>query len=113
MLTSDFIKAIESYYGKYRPAVKVVVTQYLQAVSESELPEIRKQLLLTVSGRYDYVPDVATIEQARKEIKRARPTLPEYIPMGREQISEEFNPDLGGLLKGLIKKLKKPGKKND
>ena len=57
MTYSDFIKGIEAYYGKYKPAaVKAVVAQYLAKVPEIELPEIRKQLLLTASTPFGHVP---------------------------------------------------------
>ena len=106
MTSEQFIKAIESYYGKYRPGVKTVVLQYLSTVAEKELSEIRKELLLTVSTQYGHVPDVATIEQARKDLRSSRPALPEYKPALIGVDSEAFNPELGGLLSGLVKKMR-------
>ncbi len=112
MTSSDFIKKVEAYYGKYKPAVRAVVRQYVAKIPEVELQTIRKQLHLTVSTQYNHVPDVATIEEARKDIALAAPIWV-TSEMLIDQVAEEFHPELGGKLKGLIKKLKKPGESKE
>jgi len=106
--SEQFIKAIEKYYGNYKFGVKKVVWEYLAKIPEDELPEIRRQLHLTVSTQYGHVPDVATIEQARKDIRSSRPALSAYQPLLPDSTAKDFNPELGGLIGGLVKKLRKP-----
>lgn len=107
MTIPEFIKAIEGYYGKYKPATKSVVIQYLQ--EESVYPErlraIWRHLVKTVSGQYGFVPDVATIEQAKKDAAKEYATKQlEYKPAEPEQEAQDFHEELGGLLKKLVEK---------
>ena len=107
MHSEQFIKAIENYYGKYKSGVKAVVVQYLTTVPENELPEIRRQLHLTVSTQYGHVPDVATIEQARKEIGSTRPALPEYKPLLPEPDARSMKIEAGELMKKIMMKVRR------
>ena len=64
MTYSDFIEAIEGYYGQYeRETIKDMVRQYLQRyIPEASLPELYAETLKTVSTQYRSVPDIAVFE---------------------------------------------------
>lgn len=104
MTIPEFIKAVEGYYGKYKPGTKSVVVQYLreEQLHPDRLREIWRHLVKTVSGQYAFTPDVATIEQARREIRSVRAAPAEYRPALPDPAAEQFRPELEGLLKGLV-----------
>ena len=105
--SEQFIKAIENYYGKYSEGVKKVVRQYLATVPEAMLPKIRAQLILTVSTQYGHVPDVATIEVARKEVAKeyAQKQL-EYKPSEPDPDALNYREELGEKLTELVERFR-------
>jgi hypothetical protein len=68
MKASDFVTAIEKYYGKYSSEFKrTVVQEYADKISETERPIILRLLVEAVSDQYRSVPDVAAIRKVREE----------------------------------------------
>lgn len=105
--SNAFMKSLESYYGNYRSGVKKVVREYLETIPAEDLPLIRRELIMTVSTQFGHVPDVATIEKARNEMKPPdgqisshRPVLPDPL-VGTLEIEE------GGLWKRVMAEGKK------
>lgn len=107
MTIPEFIKAIEGYYGKYKPTTKSVVAQYLQeeGLHPERLRAIWRHLVKTVSGQYGFVPDVAVIEQAKKETGKEYATKQlEYKPVDPDPEAIDFSEKLGEKLSELVER---------
>ena len=72
MTTEKFIKAIEDYYGEYRPMVKVVVAKYVHDLYPESRQELFNRITREQTGRYNFVPDLAVIRQTWRGIKEER-----------------------------------------
>ena len=68
----QFMALIEGYYGKYeRPAQKDIVRQYLilkYGDESKELDVLYKRTLLEYSGKFRYAPDIAILEDIRRQV---------------------------------------------
>lgn len=109
MTIPEFIKAVEGYYGKYKPGTKSVVTQYLQeeSIHPDRLREIWRHLVKTVSGQYAFTPDVAAIEQAKRETgKEYALRRLEYKPPAPDPAAIDFSGELEGKLRALVEKFR-------
>ena len=107
MTIPEFVKAMESYYGKYKAGTKSVVVQYLREedVHPERLRAIWRHLVKTVSGQYAFVPDVATIEQAKRDTAKeyALKQL-EYKPAEPDPEAIDFSVELGAKLSELVER---------
>jgi len=116
MTTRECLKMIESYYGRYeRAVVKETVVDYLGQFRETELEILYQRLILDYSGQYKYTPDVAILEDIKKQINEEQRNKVESILIGTdrqrprtpklpEPISEEERQSAGQILRGLLKK---------
>ena len=116
MTTRECLKMIESYYGRYeRAVVKETVVDYLGQFRETELEILYQRLILDYSGQYKYTPDVAILEDIKKQINEEQRNKVEGILIGTdrerprtpklpEPISEEERQSAGQILRGLLKK---------
>jgi len=68
----EFVQMIEDYYGDYpeeRSSAKGVVLQYVRKTyTGAALDPLFGRLILEVSGRFRQPPDVAVIEQVRRQM---------------------------------------------
>jgi hypothetical protein len=62
---------LEGYYGDYRPAVKPVVSQWLQSqrTTDHELSRLFAELVKTHTGQYRTPPDVAIMLPLLRQIQ--------------------------------------------
>lgn len=92
----NFVKAIEDYYGDYRPAVKGLVIEYLKKqISESRLKAFYSILINNYSNKYKIPPDIAEMNKYLKDDNYNRYFPAEGIKHIEEKIekvdSEEIN----------------------
>ena len=74
MTATDFVRAVEAYYGKYeRPLVKKTILRYCEQFHADELRQVYQRLLLEFSGQYKVTPDIAAIEKVRRGLTDSRP----------------------------------------
>ncbi len=109
MTIPEFLKNVEGYYGKYKPVTKSVVEQYLQEenIHPDRLREIWRHLVKTVSGQYAFTPDVAAIEQAKRETAKEYALRQlEYRPADPEPEAQDFRDALGEKLHQLVEKFR-------
>jgi len=107
MTSEAFVKAVESYYGQYpRPAVRATVGKYLKDWNEDQLDVMFRNLLLTYSGQYKHVPDVAVLENVRREIAATTSwgMIGKYEGKRLEDHSDftSQDPEIAPVVKGLL-----------
>ncbi len=111
--SETFIQAMESYYGKYRSGVRKVLVEYLKTLPVEQLPKIRHELIMTVSTRYGHVPDVATIEEAVKEMWKSA-GVPEYrakqLP---DPTAKSMKIEVGEMFKRVLSKVSERRKREN
>jgi hypothetical protein len=93
MNSKTFFQSIEGYYGKYqRPFLRKEVADYIRGIPESELAGLYDHLKHTQTTQFGHVPDIATLEQARKEMRPSdqigpyKKALPDPLTRGQELI---------------------------
>ena len=60
----EFIKAVEDYYGDYRPAVKGLLIEYLKKhIKPEKLKGLFSLLTREFSGQYNKPPDIAIMNK--------------------------------------------------
>ena len=72
MQSETFFAWLEGYYGVYdksKPMLRNSVAAYIKSIPEAQFEPIAEYLRLNFSTQYNFTPDVATIEVARKDIK--------------------------------------------
>jgi hypothetical protein len=106
MNTQAFIKAIESYYGKYKPGTKRVVVAYLEECqySQTRLRQIWRHIVETVSGQYNFVPDVAVIHKAYFEVK-SQDDKSTYVKQLPDPLVRSMKIETGEMLKRVLSKV--------
>ena len=107
MIITEFVKAVEGYYGTYRKGTKDVVLKYLREenLHPDRLHEIWRYLVKTVSGQYRFTPDVAAIEQAKRETgKEYALRQLEYKPPEPDPNAVDFQEELGAQLSKLVER---------
>ncbi len=107
MTINKFLKMLESYYGKYeRPLIRQIVEGYLGQFQESELEILNQRLILDYSTQYKCTPDVAILENIKKQIneEQRNKVNGNLIGTDRRRIgSEKKNTDmLNKILTGRI-----------
>ncbi len=111
--SETFIHAMESYYGKYRSGVRKVLVEYLKTLPVEQLPKIRHELIMTVSTRYGHVPDVATIEEAVKEMRK-NAGVPDYrakqLP---DPTAKSMKIEVGEMFKRVLSKVSERRKREN
>ena len=106
MTREDFIKKIENYYGKYRPAVKAEVSQYLSAIMKipGHYDDLYKQLILTETNRFGIPPDIALMEKAIKnQVYSQHPIYKYFRPALPEPETRDYSRELGEWFRKLVK----------
>ncbi len=109
MNTKDFVKNIESYYGKYRSGARSVVTQYLEEMDyrEDTLRQIWRELILTVSAQYSFVPDVAILETVAKAVWEDRKPMPKmHVAALPDPTARSMKIEVGEMLDRVLRKVR-------
>ena len=119
----QFVALIESYYGKYeRPAQKDIVQQYLLEKygeygegiygESKELDVLYKRTLLEYSGKFRYAPDIAILEDIRRQVNAEtdgwRIDGVKLLPPGDRRTPQEMAIGLQEILEKLTQKKEKP-----
>ena len=123
MNVMQFMALIEGYYGKYdRPAQKDIVQQYLLEKygeygegiygESKELDVLYKRTLLEYSGKFRYAPDIAILEDIRRQLNAEtdgwRIDGLKLLPPGDRRTPQEMAVGLQEILEKLTKKKEKP-----
>ena len=116
MTYKQFFNEIANYWGQYeRAGVAIKTMAYLKdrkkGVSEQFLDILLGRLMRTVSTKYNHVPDIADMYQAKTELAKEEafrfrqnelvndvPQIAEIDDAGRAEIDLKFN-DLNAKLK--------------
>jgi len=71
MTMKDFLKNVQDYYGqKYPEGQKPFIAKYLGQFNERALDHLFAKTLTTISSKYKTLPDIATWEELRADIKK-------------------------------------------
>ncbi len=108
MTSKQFLQGIVAYYGNYpRPGIAQEMLIYVRDIPETEFYGLLAYLKLTVSTQYSFVPDVACIETARKDIWKDKPaTLHQITAPDPDSLEMSF--EEGEIMKMLVDRLKMP-----
>ena len=107
MKTEDFFLWLEGYYGKYdRTVLRNDVAVYIRNIPERELPLIKEYLKQSFSTQYNFTPDIATLEIARKDIKPA-PTQKVYQLPPPDPEARDMKVEVGQLMEVVLLKVDK------
>ena len=102
MKHTNFVKAIESYYGKYPPGQLPVIRKYLSLKSEKYLSKLHALVLLNFSSQYRVPPDIAIFEQQKYQTYEKLTFDP--APPGTPQITDgmqDYNKEILEMLQEL------------
>ena len=105
MQYKEFFQWLEGYYGPYeRDVLRRSVASYVKSIPEHLLDAIAEYLRLNFSTQYNFTPDVATIEVARKSIK---PVHKPYIPRLPEPEAQDMSVEVGQLMEIVMMKVRR------
>jgi len=107
MKTEEFFLWLEGYYGKYdRTVLRNDVAVYIRKIPERELPLIKEYLKQSFSTQYNFTPDIATLEIARKDIKPA-PRAEVYQLKPPDPEAKDMKVEVGQLMEVVLLKVEK------
>jgi hypothetical protein len=101
-----FVKAMEGYYGAYRPAVRKAVAGYTARLPEWFLDRLYQTVIRGYSGEYKYTPDVAILERFKRELMRDVQDIPPTRKLIEKRPLPEEQEEVAGLLRKLDEKLR-------
>ena len=103
----EFFIWLEGYYGKYdRPVLRNDVAVYVRKIPEDDLYPIRQRLTEAFSTQYNFTPDIATLEIARKDIKPP-PRAPTYQLKAPDPEARDMKLEMGQLMEVVMIKVAK------
>lgn len=73
MTLQQFLTECQNYYGKYRAGALAHVQHYLSQYRDYEFDALWKRVLLDYSGRWNYPPDIAILEEAARVLDKDSP----------------------------------------
>jgi hypothetical protein len=73
MTVGEFIGQAQGYYGKYRPGALAHIQHYLVQYRDYQLDALWRRVLLDYSGRWNYPPDIAVLEEAARNLDKDSP----------------------------------------
>ncbi len=95
MTVAEFVSQAQGYYGRYRPGALAHVSHYLAQYRDYELDALWKRVLLDYSGRWNYPPDIAVIEEAARTLDHDSPGYsrlawkPQEAPVQIPEVTED------------------------
>lgn len=104
MELNEFVKKIEDYYGKYRPAVKREVIRYIASGPNFDFREMYRYLILNETNRFGIPPDIAIIDKARKDMYTNSGTYIEWKPALPDPEARDYSGEIGKVFRKLIGK---------
>ena len=111
MQYETFFAWLEGYYGKYeRPILRNSVAAYIKTIPEAQLEPLAEYLRLNFSTQYNFTPDVATIEVARKDLK---PIHKPYIPGLPDPEARDMSVAVGQLMEWVLLKVSRNRKERE
>jgi hypothetical protein len=72
MTARQFMRQVESYYGKYRPVVWDVVAEYIEELKPESRVILFSRLVKKFSAQYKFVPDLAAIREVWRGYQEER-----------------------------------------
>ena len=105
MTVTEFIKQAQAYYGDYRPGALAHVQGYLQRYKGYQLDALWRQVLVDYSGRWNYPPDIAILEEAARILDKNSPGYSEkaWLPdAGQKQLPEPLDDTDRDVVTGIL-----------
>jgi len=102
----EFFVWLEEYYGKYpRPGLRRAVGEYILTIPEYNLDKLSNYLIRAFSTQYNFTPDVATLEVARKDIRPDPDEIKPYRPALPEPGARDMKVEVGQLMEIVLMKV--------
>ena len=113
MNSKDFFTSIEGYYGKYpRPLLRREVSEYIKGMPEQALSDLLWHLKKTISTQYGFVPDIAAIETARREMRDMAPIKERHKQLP-DPTAKSMHIEIGEMFKRVLSKVSERRKREN